>query len=604
MSELTAEDINAQIEGQTVASAFLELAAANASKTALRSMVGEDEWEQVTFEQLLDNVARAANGLKSLGVGPGDRVVLMMRNIPQFHWLDLAALFLGATPVSIYNSSAPDQVEYLAGHCAAKVAIVENEGFLNNFLKVRDDLPALETIVVLVAPDILPEGVHGYEVLSEAEPLDLEEAAKTGSPDDLATIIYTSGTTGNPKGVMISNRNVLFTFVSLLSTYGWTREEIAGKRVVSYLPMAHIAERMVSHYSLLLAGLEVTTCPETSLLTAYLGQTHPNIAFGVPRVWEKVNAGVTALLAGDPEGAEKFNAAVDEAMPLREKIDWDRATPEEIERYNTLDAENFALVRALLGLDELELAVTGAAPIRADLIRWFRTVGIPIAEVYGMSENTGPMTFERFKVKPGTVGKAVPGVEVKIFDDGEVCCRGGIVCQGYLNDPEKTAETIDEDGWLHSGDIGEIDDEGYLRIVDRKKELIITAGGKNLSPANLETALKSVPLIGQAAAIGDNRPFVSALVVIDGEVAPGWAAKNGIDFTSLAEFAKLPQVVKAINDGVDEVMSEFNNAERVKKIKILTEEWMPDSDLLTPTSKLKRRGVNAVFEQEIEDLYN
>ncbi|MGI9578741.1 MAG: AMP-dependent synthetase/ligase, partial [Microthrixaceae bacterium] len=513
-------------------------------------------------------------------------------------------LFLGATPISIYNSSAPDQIEYLAGHCEAKVAIVENEGFLNNFLKVRDDLPALENIVVLVAPSILPEGVHGHEAVTDGDPIDLVEASKIGKPEDLATIIYTSGTTGRPKGVMISNYNILWTFRSLLESYGWALDYLAGKRVVSYLPMAHIAERVVSHYSLTLAGLEVTTCPETGLLTAYLGQTHPNIAFGVPRVWEKVNAGITALLAGDPEGAEKFNAAVEEATPLRHKIDWDEASPAEIERYNALDAENFALVRALLGLDEVELAVTGAAPIRGELISWFRTIGIPLAEVYGMSENTGPMTFERVKVKPGTVGKACPGVELKIFDDGEVCCRGGLVCQGYLNDPEKTAETIDEDGWLHSGDIGEIDDDGYLRIVDRKKELIITAGGKNLSPANLETALKSVPLIGQAAAIGDNRPFVSALVVIDGEVAPGWAANHGIEFTTLEEFAQLPEVIDAINSGVDESMADFNNAERVKKVKILTDEWMPDSDLLTPTSKLKRRGVNSVFESEIEDIYN
>ena len=604
MSDLTKEEIDAEVEGQTIARNFLETASKYGSQTAVRWMTSDDDWESLTFDQLAEKAAVAAGGLRALGVGPGDRVVLMMRNIPEFHYLDLAVLFLGATPISIYNSSAPEQVEYLAGHCAAKLAIVENEAFLDNFLKVRDELPALENIVVLVAPSILPDGVHGHEAITEADPIDLAEASKIGSPDDLATIIYTSGTTGNPKGVMISNYNVLWTFRSLLESYGWSLDYLAGKRVVSYLPMAHIAERVVSHYSLVLAGLEVTTCPETSLLTAYLGQTHPNIAFGVPRVWEKVNAGITALLAGDPEGAEKFNAAVEEATPLRQKIDWDEATPEEVERYNALDAENFALVRALLGLDEVELAVTGAAPIRGELISWFRTIGIPLAEVYGMSENTGPMTFERVRVKAGSVGRALPGVEVKIFDDGEVCCRGGLVCQGYLNDPEKTAETIDDDGWLHSGDIGEIDDEGYLRIVDRKKELIITAGGKNLSPANLETALKSVPLIGQAAAIGDNRPFVSALVVIDGEVAPGWAARHGIEFTTLEEFAQLPEVVDAINQGVDEVMADFNNAERVKKVRILTEEWMPDSELLTPTSKLKRRGVNSVFADEIEEIYS
>ena len=528
----------------------------------------------------------------------------MMRNIPEFHWLDLAVMLLGATPVSIYNSSSPDQVAYLAGHCGAKVAIVENEGFLSKFVEVRDQLPALETIVTIVAPSELPDGVVGHDVLTDAEPLDLDEAATNATPDDLATIIYTSGTTGNPKGVMLSHYNIVWTMEAFLPVYGWDRDDLVGKRVVSYLPMAHIAERMVSHYMLLGAGIEVSTCPETSMLTTFLGEVHPNIVFGVPRVWEKLYAGVTAALAADPEKAEKFNDAVAAAIPINEKMTWGTATEDEIATYQFLDDVAFSTVRQLVGLDECEVAVTGAAPIPAQLISWFRAIGIPLAEVYGMSENTGPMTFERFKVKPGTVGRALPGVELAIFDDGEVCCRGGLVFQGYLNDPEKTAEAIDDDGWLHSGDIGEIDEDGYLRIVDRKKELIITAGGKNLSPANLEAALKTVPLIGQAAVIGDNRPFVSALVVLDAEVAPGWAAQHGIEFTTLEEFAALDEVKRIIDEGVAEAMSGFNSAESVKRVQILTEEWMPDSELLTPTSKLKRRGVNARFAAEIEAIYS
>ncbi|MCZ7627583.1 MAG: AMP-dependent synthetase/ligase [Microthrixaceae bacterium] len=416
-------------------------------------------------------------------------------------------------------------------------------------------------------------------------------------------MIYTSGTTGQPKGVMITNRNVMWVLESGLVSYGWTRADIVGKRVVSYLPMAHIAERVVSHYTAMLLGLEVSTCPETAFLAQYLGAVKPQIVFGVPRVWEKVYGRLNALIAADPEAAEKFDAAIAEAMPLRQKMTMGEATEAEVARYEELDVENFALLRALLGLDECEMAVTGAAPIPATMLSWFRGIGIPLAEVYGMSENTGPMSFERIRVKPGTVGLKMPGSELKIFDDGEVCCRGGHVFAGYLNDPEKTAEAIDEEGWLHSGDIGEIDDEGYLRIVDRKKELIITAGGKNLSPANLEASLKTIPLIGQAAVIGDNRPFVSALVVLDAEVAPGWAAQNGIEFTTIEEFARLPEVVEAVGELVEEAMSGYNNAERVKKVKILTDEWMPDSDLLTPTSKLKRRGVLARFGEEIESIY-
>lgn len=602
MADEIAEQIDAAIEGRTVARDFLRCVEENGSSVALREMVGEDAWDEYTFDEVAARVASTAGGLRALGVGPGDRVVMMMRNIPAFHWVDLAVLFLGATPVSIYNSSSADQVEYLVSHCGAKVAVLEDQSFLDRFAPVRDKIGSLESVVVLDAD------AAGGEVLGPddlyADPVDLVVGGETGNPDDLATIIYTSGTTGNPKGVMITNRNVIWVFESLLLVFGWSAEEMAGKRVVSYLPMAHIAERAVSHYIAMAAGLEVTTCPETNLLAQYLGATKPQIMFGVPRVFEKVYARLNAMIAADPEASAKFEAAIEEAMPLRQKMTFGEATAEEIARYEVLDDEHFALLRALLGLDECELAVSGAAPIPASLMSWFRGIGIPLTEVYGMSENTGPMTLVRDRVKPGFAGRAMPGSELKIFDDGEVCCRGGHVCAGYLNDPEKTAEAIDSDGWLHSGDIGEIDDEGYLRIVDRKKELIITAGGKNLSPANLEASLKTIPIIGQVAVIGDNRPFVSALVVLDAEVAPGWAAQNGIDFTTIEEFAAQPEVVEAIDAMVAEAMAGFNGAERVKKVKILTDEWMPDSALLTPTSKLKRRGVLAQFEDEIESIYS
>ncbi len=597
-------DIDAVVEGTTVATEFLETLNARADKTAVRWMEGEGEWGSLTFAELADRVAKAAAGLKTLGVERGDRVVLMMRNIPDFHWLDLAVLFLGATPVSIYNSSSADQIAYLAGHCDAKIAIVQDEGFLDRFLEVRSQLPTLTEIVVLDPPAELPEGVRTREVLDDNDPIDLAAAGADTRAEDLATIIYTSGTTGPPKGVMLSNYNITWTLESLIRSFEWSRDEMAGKRVVSYLPMAHIAERMVSHYCLIGGGLEVATCPDFAQLTTYLGAVRPNVVFGVPRVWEKLHAGITAAIAADPEKAKKFDEAVEAAAPIREKMTWGTATEEELATYQFLDDVAFSTVRQLVGFDECEMAVTGAAPIPPSLIKWFRTVGIPLAEVYGMSENTGPMTFDRTKVKIGWAGRAVPGSELRIFPDGEVCCRGGHVFVGYLHEPEKTAEALDEDGWLHSGDIGELDADGYLRIIDRKKELIITAGGKNISPANLEAALKTIPLVGQAAAIGDNRPFVSALVVLDPEVAPVWAAKHGIEFTNLHDFAENPEVVKAIDDGVAEVMEPFNNAERVKKVKILADEWMPDTELLTPTSKLKRRGVNSCFAKEIEQLYS
>lgn len=603
MSTLTCEQIDEMVAGRTVVTEFLSTVAAHGDKVALRWSEGDDAWGTMTFRELADKVAVTAAGLRALGVGKGDRVVMMLRNVPAFHWTDLAALVLGATPVSIYNSSAPEQIEYLVDHCGAKVAVLEDDGFAARFAPVRAQLPGLETVVVLDPASSLPEGTVGHEVLTAASPLDLAAEVANAEPGDLATIIYTSGTTGNPKGVMLSHYNLCWTAESLIRSFGWDRNTSAGKRVVSYLPMAHIAERMTSHYSMIAFGYEVTTCPDFALLKDYLLGTRPNLIFGVPRVWEKFHAGVMAALSADPDRAAQFSDGVEAARPIVERLDWGTATDEDRATYEFLDAAAFSIVRGLLGLDECELAVTGAAPIAPELLGWFRAVGVPLAEIYGMSESSGPMTFTATKVKQGSVGPAIPGTEVRIFDDGEVCIRGGNVFLGYLNEPEKTAEALDDDGWLHSGDIGVMDDDGYVRIVDRKKELIITAGGKNISPANLESALKGIELVGQAAAIGDNRPYVSALVVLDPEVAPVWAAAHGIEFTSLDDLARHPEVVAAIEADLARVMEPFNHAEQVKKVLVIGEEWLPDSDLLTPTSKLKRRGINARYESEIESLY-
>jgi long-chain acyl-CoA synthetase len=367
--------------------------------------------------------------------------------------------------------------------------------------------------------------------------------------------------------------------------------------------MAHIAERATSHYSMLALGYEVSCCPDPGQIADYCRDVRPQIMFGVPRVWEKIHSRVLAAISANPEQAKQFEDAVVAAEPIALKLAWDQATEEEKATYAFLDEVAFSGVRQLLGFDELEVAITGAAPIPADLLSWYRAVGVPLSEIYGMSENTGPMCWEPYKIKPGTVGRAMPGLEVELAEDGEIICRGGLVFQGYLNQPDKTAEALDEDGWLHSGDIGERDEDGYFKIVDRKKELIITAGGKNISPANLEAALKGIPLVGQACAIGDKRPFVSALVVLDPDEAAVWAKGHGAEDLSLAELAEHPDVIAEINAGLGVAMAGFNNAERIKKVKVLGEEWLPDSDLLTPTSKLKRRGIHARFAEEIDAIY-
>ncbi len=603
----TKDELDRKVEGQTIASRWLETLDAHPDNVALRAKDG-DRWDEWTYSDVADRVARAASGLRTLGVGPGDRVVLMMRNIPEFHVVDLAAMFCGATAVSIYNSSPPEQIAYLAGHSGARVAIVEDLGFAERFGSVRDELPKLEHLVVLGGADDAGGDrnagpgalIAGRAVLEGHDPIDLHASMGDIHPDSLATVIYTSGTTGPPKGVMISHYNVVWTAEGYLDLLGI---DPVGFRAISYLPMAHIAERMSSHYLAGIAGFEVTTCPDASLIGQYLREVHPQTMFGVPRVWEKIHAGIQAALSANDDAKVRFDQAVAAAEPIAERRTLGTATEEDERMWASLDELAFRNVRQLVGLDSLQYAITGAAPIPPELIRWYRAIGVPMSEIYGLSETTGPMTWDPEEVRVGTVGRAFPGVEVFLGDDGEVCCRGGNVFVGYLDDADKTADALEPDGTFHSGDIGEIDEDGYVRIVDRKKELIITAGGKNVSPANLESALKTVVPVGQACAIGDGRRFVSALVVLDPEVAPGWFRERGIGAASLAELAADPRALDELQRVVDQVMLRFSTAERVRRIAVLADEWLPDGDELTPTSKLKRRGILAKYSDEIESLY-
>jgi long-chain acyl-CoA synthetase len=602
----TSQELLDRIDGQNLNTRFLANLERNADIEVLRWKDADGAWQSSTLSQLAEQTARLVTGLRNLGVGPGDAVVLMLTNRPEFHAIDLAALFLGATPVSIYNSSAPEQIDYLVNDCKAKVAVVENDAFLERFLKVRESLGTLEHIVLMEPSEVAGDAVVPFADLAASDPADLAAEASNATLDTLATVIYTSGTTGPPKGVMLSHRNVVWTLESMGLTMReqTTIEDFAGKRHVSYLPMAHIFERLLGHYYLLDFASQVACCPDTAQLTAYTGEIRPNIFIGVPRVWEKLYAGVNAAVGADPEKAKPFNDAVAAALPIVEKMTRGTATQEEIDTWNFLDQVAFSTVRGLIGLDQAEICITGAAPLPAEILAWFRAIGVPLTEGYGMSETTAVLTWAN-DPKPGCVGRAGTGVELKIAEDGEVLARGGNNFVGYLGKPEQTAETIDSDGWLHTGDIGVLDEDGYLKIVDRKKELIITAGGKNVSPANLEAELKMIPLVGQACAVGEQRPFVAALVVLDPDAAAAWAREHGLegDDATMAALAENPEVIADIEAGLAEVMSAFNNAEAVKKVKVLAEEWLPDSELLTPTSKLKRRGILAKFADEIEALY-
>jgi long-chain acyl-CoA synthetase len=603
MPHASIEAVHNAVVGTTAPQMFLKLASEQPDLPALHSMRTDapGSWNVWTLHDYADATARAAAGLQGAGLGPNERMLLMLRNRPEFHWFDLAAQFLRATPVSIYNSSSAEEVQYLAEHAEARIAIVEDNGFLERLLSVRNELPMLEQIYVIDPPSAgCPVGVQPASVLMNQGTADLAALADAIEPDDIATLIYTSGTTGPPKGVIVSHYNVVYTVESLRQCFGL--DSFLGRRVVSYLPMAHIAERNMSHYLATVLGFSVFCCPDANQLPTFLKEVHPEIVFGVPRVWEKIYNGVNAGLARDPGNKAKFDEGVAAAIAIKAAERTGIATKQQLEAWAFLDAVAFANVRALTGLDAVVTAVSGAAAIPRSVLEWYNAIGVPLSEIYGMSESSGPMTWSPRANRPGYVGEAIPGCEVVLGDDNEVWCRGGNVFPGYFKQPTQTATTL-VDGWLHSGDIGEFDDYGYLRIVDRKKELIITSGGKNISPANLEAALKTIPLIGQAAAIGDNRKFCTAILVLDPESAAVWARSHSREHETVIDLAADPALRSEVQEGVDKINAQFAQVEQIKKFTLVGEEWLPDSDLLTPTSKLKRRGVTAHFAAEIEAMY-
>jgi long-subunit acyl-CoA synthetase (AMP-forming) len=380
-----------------------------------------------------------------------------------------------------------------------------------------------------------------------------------------------------------------------------------GTKVISWLPAAHIAERMAHHYIPVIYAGTITVCPNPREVVSYLPQVHPNWFFAVPRIWEKLKAGLETMQASQPaeqrEPVERALAAAIERVRLRQRGE---PVPDELEaEVAKADEQMFAPLRKMLGLDEVLSVNVGAAPTPVEVLEFFHALGIELAELWGMSETCGFGTCNRpGEVKIGTVGPASPGAELKLGDDGEVLIRGEFLMLGYRNQPEKTAETIDADGWLHTGDIGEIDDDGFLKIVDRKKELIINAAGKNMSPANIEAAVKSSsPLIGQAACIGDARPYNTALIVLDADYAPAWAAQHGLEGRSLEDLADEPAVRDAVQEAIDEANKHLARVEQIKKFTIVRGDWLPGGDELTPTMKLKRKPIAAKYDAEIEAMY-
>jgi long-chain acyl-CoA synthetase len=597
--------IDRAVSGKTVCTVFAEAASKWADRDALH-WKDDGSWRSLSWRQYRDEVAAATLALRSLGFGSGQFGLIMARNAPEHVIADLGLVHAGGAAISVYNTLAPEQIAYIANHSEATVAFVEDEGFLAKFLAIRGSTPHLRHLVLVHGS--APEGVLSWESLLAkgremyaADPGSFETSWRAVGPEDTISLIYTSGTTGPPKGVVYSHNNVTWTLESIRRFY-----ELESQTLVSYLPLAHVAERFTSQWGGMYNGHDVWLCPDPALLLPYLLEARPTYFVGVPRVWEKLMAGIQAGIAAEPDEGKRqlaqgaLSAATSAYRLRREGQPVPPALAAGVEQAQPF----FMLLRSKVGLERCSTAITSTAPCRPEVHEFWAAIGMPIYEVWGMSELTGPATaVPHDEHAAPSIGRAIPGVEVRLGEDGEILVRGGNVMVGYYRDPEKTAEMVDGDGWVHSGDIAELGTNGQFRIIDRKKELIITSAGKNISPANLEALAKSSPIIGQAVAIGDGRKFISVLVVLDPQVAPGWAKARGITAVSMAELADDPTVVEEVRRALSVANSHLSRVEQFKRFTILPSEWSPESEELTPTMKLKRRVIHSKYQAQIEAMY-
>jgi long-chain acyl-CoA synthetase len=563
---------------------------------------GPGGWDATSWEVYADEVRQAGAALVALGVEPGQAVCILGANRPEWAIFDVGAMAAGAIPAGIYTTSSPGECAYILNHSEAPVLLVENEEQWQKIAVCRKELPHLRHVVMMrEAPAIDdPMVLDWYAFLARGEGSEgaLDERLAGLRPDAVATYIYTSGTTGRPKAVMLTHDNLSWTSAQAADLAGAVQTD----RLLSYLPLSHIAEQMFTIHIAAVAGMPVYYAESLEKLLANLVEVKPTVFFGVPRVWEKFHAGVVEKLAENTGVKAKV---VEQATAVGCKVVFRqcqgrKASFADVAQFKLFDKLVYSKVKEALGLSEARLCASGAAPVSKEILEFFGGFGLPIYEVYGMSEDTGPTTFNvPGRTRFGTVGPPFPGVEVTVAADGEVLVRGRNVFAGYAKDPEATAEAL-HDGWLHSGDLGEFDADGYLTITGRKKDIIITAGGKNVAPKLLETGLRNHPLVSEAVIVGDRRKFLTALLTLDAEAVTRFQSENGL--SGPPELS--PEIRDEIQRAVEIVNAEMARVEQIKKFTILPRELSIAEGELTPTLKVKRNVVTTNFEAEIEAMYS
>ncbi|MEV8314238.1 AMP-dependent synthetase/ligase [Streptomyces sp. NPDC059900] len=562
----------------------------------------EGQWTTLTWSEARRKIAVLAAGYAALGVRRGEHVLMMMGNRPE-HWLsDLALVHLGAVPVTVYGTSAPEQIAHIARHSRARFAIVEGARELDRWEPLLPDVTVpLERLVVVEPADAGTHRTYGSLHATGSRLFDadgFEKAWRESAAEDPLTVVYTSGTTGDPKGVRITHRNVVLNAVALDAVV----ELPDFVEHISYLPFAHVAERMLGIYLPVSRAAHVYLCADPAAVAATARELRPAQFFGVPRVWEKLAASVRAALSGLPQEQQDAIEAANETTRARvEYVERGEEPPADLETaYREAKEKVLDPLLSLAGFDRLVWTASAAASMPQDVVRFWAGFGILIMDAWGLTETTGVVTINTpASFRLGSVGRPLDGLEIRTTEDGEILVRGATVFDGYLQADGGVESARDADGWFATGDVGRIDEDGFLWLTDRKKELIVTSTGKNISPALVENTLKEHPLIGQALVHGDGRSYLVALLVLDTEMAPAWAAARGITGDLMASDAVRDEVARA----VEAANARLNRTEQIKRYRLLGEEWSPETGELTPSLKLRRRVIREKYGDAIDGLY-